>query len=205
MTGWLGPVAGAALVAVLELDTVQFGQFMLSRPLVLGPVLGLLFAAPGAGLALGLICELLSLDDVPVGARLPLNAAVAVAAAFLLTRGPRPLPAAAALPVGLAAGWLHQRVEGLLRQRRRVLCGEAERALREGSAPPWGWVLGRALAGQAAATFAVLLACVFLVGPALNAVWFRVPRALEAGFVLGWGLAPWLGLGVALHALRMRT
>ncbi|MBI5241374.1 MAG: PTS sugar transporter subunit IIC [Elusimicrobia bacterium] len=204
MSGWAEPIAGAALVAVLELDAVQVGQFMFSRPLVLGPLLGLLFGAPQIGLALGLCCEFLSLDDVPVGARLPLNAAVAVGAALLLTCSPRPLPVPAALPVGLAAGWLHARVEAVLRGRRQTLCGEAESRLRGGGAPPWGRLLGQALSEQAAATFAVLLACLLLAGPALNALWFLVPRSLAAGLDLGWRLAPWLGLGMALHALRMQ-
>lgn len=202
--GWLAPVAGAALVAFLELDVVQVGQFMISRPLVLGPLLGLLFGAPRVGLALGLCCELLSLDDMPVGDRLPLNAAVAVAAALLLTRCPRPLPAAVALPVGLAAGWAHQRLETALRYRRQALCGTAERLIQDGGAPPWGRLLGRALAEQAAVTFAVLLVCVCVAGPVLSGLWFRAPHGILAGLDMGWKLAPWLGLGVALYALRVR-
>jgi len=202
--GWLTPVAGAALVAVLELDVVQVGQFMLSRPLVLGPLLGLLFAAPQAGLALGLCCEFLSLDDMPVGDRLPLNVTVAVAAALLLTRSPRPLLPAVALPVGLAAGWVHQRIETALRYRRQALCGTAERRVQDGGMPPWGRLLFGALAEQAAATFVVLLACVCLVGPVLSGLWLRAPHGVLAGLDLGWRLAPWLGLGVALYALRVR-
>ena len=203
--GLLVPVGGAALVAILELDAVQVGQFMISRPLVLGPLLGLLFGAPRIGLALGLCCELLSLDDMPVGDRLPLNAAVAVAAALLLTRCPRPLPVAAALPAGLAAGWAHQRLETALRYRRQALCGEAESRLREGVTPAWGCLMGRALAEQAAATFAVLLVCICVAGPVLGGLCSRAPHGVLAGLDMGWKLSPWLGLGVALYALRVRT
>jgi mannose/fructose/N-acetylgalactosamine-specific phosphotransferase system component IIC len=203
--GWLGPVAGAALVALLELDAVQVGQIMISRPLVLGPLLGLLFGAPQAGLALGLCGELLSLDDVPVGNRLPLNATVAVAAALLMSCSPAALPAAAALPAGLAAGWLHQLLETALRGRRQALCAEAEGRLRDGGAPPWRRLLGRALAEQAAGTFALLLSFVLLAGPVLSALCGRAPRSVVAGLELGWALAPWLGLGVALNALRPRS
>ena len=63
----------------------------------------------------------------------------------------------------------------------------------------------RALAEQAAATFAVLLACVCAAGPALSGLWPRLPQSLLAGLDLGWKLAPWLGLGVVLHALRRRA
>ena len=203
--GWLGPVGGCALVALLELDVVQVGQTMVSRPLVLGPLLGLLFGVPRIGLALGLCLEFLSLDDVPVGDRLPLNATVAAAAALLLTCSPRPLHPALALPLGLAAGWAHQCLEAVLRRRRRALCGAAERSISDGGTPSWGRLLGRALAEQAAATFAVLLACVCAAGPALSGLWPRLPQSLLAGLDLGWKLAPWLGLGVVLHALRRRA
>jgi mannose/fructose/N-acetylgalactosamine-specific phosphotransferase system component IIC len=203
--GWLGPVAGAALVAVVELDVVQVGQTMISRPLVMGPLLGLLFGEPRIGLALGLITEFLSLDDVPVGNRLPLNATVAVAAALLMTCSPRPLHPAMALPLGLAAGWMHQRLEASLRHRRRTLCGAAEKLIFEGGTPPWGRLLGRSLVEQAAATFVVLLVCVCAAGPACSGLWPRLPHSLLAGLDLSWKLAPWLGLGVALHALRRRA
>ena len=205
LSGWLAPVAGAALVSLLELDAVQVGQFMLSRPIVLGSLLGLLFGAPQVGVALGLCCELLSLDDMPVGDRLPLNATVAVAAALLLTRSPRPLPPAVALPAGLAAGWAHQRIETALRYRRQALCGTAERLVQDGGMPSWRRLLGQALAEQAAATFALLLACVCVAGPVLSGFWWRVPHGALAGLDLGWRLAPWLGLGVALYALRVRA
>jgi mannose/fructose/N-acetylgalactosamine-specific phosphotransferase system component IIC len=193
------------LVALLELDAVQVGQFMFSRPLVLGPLLGLLFGVPRVGLALGLCCELLSLDDMPVGDRLPLNAAVAVSAALLMTCCPRPLPVAAALPVGLAAGWSHQRLETALRYRRQALCGTAERHVQAGGTPPWVRLLGRALAEQAAATFVVILVFVCVAGPVISGLWSRAPRGVIAGLDTGWKLAPWLGLGVALYALRVRT
>ena len=133
------------------------------------------------------------------------NVAVAVAAALLLTRSPRPLPPAVAFPVGLAAGWAHQRFETALRYRRQALCGIAERLVQGGGTPPWGRLLGGALAEQAAVTFAVLIAFVCVAGSVLSGLCFRAPHGVLAGLDMGWKLAPWLGLGVALYALRVRT
>jgi mannose/fructose/N-acetylgalactosamine-specific phosphotransferase system component IIC len=203
-SGWRGPVAGAALVALLELDGVQVGQFMLSRPIVLGALLGLVFGAPQTGLMVGICCELLSLDDLPVGDRLPLNATVAAAAAFLLTCGPAPLPPQAALPLGLGAGWAHQGLEMALRRRRQAFCGLAESSLRAGTSPRLGLLMTKALAEQAAGTFAVLAAFLLLAGPLVHALWPHVPLTLDTGLLFAWRLAPWLGLGVALQALRVR-
>jgi len=183
---------------------VQVGQFMLSRPIVMGPLLGLLWHSPQNGLALGACCELLSLDDLPVGDRLPLNATVAAGAALLLTCGPRPLPVAAALPVGFFAAWAHKKIEGFWRSRRRELCAAAERSIREGEAPSWGCWIGKSLAQQAAGTFALMLACVWGAGPIVGALWLRLPHSVVAGLELAWRLGPWLGLGVAFHALRVR-
>ena len=53
-------------------------------------------------------------------------------------------------------------------------------------------------------TFAVLLAAVCVAGPALSGRWWRAPHGVLAGLGLGWRLSPWLGLGVALYALRVR-
>jgi len=201
--GWLAGMAAAALVAVLELDVVQFGQFMISRPLVLGPLLGLLFGLPQTGLALGACCELFSLDDLPVGGSLPLNATVAVSAALLLNCGPRAVPPEVALPAGLTAGWLHQKIETALRYRRRALCGCAEESLLRGCEPRLGRLVGQAICEQAAMTFTVLLACVLVVGPALHWLWPHAPHNAVEALRFAWALAPWLGLGVLLHALKV--
>lgn len=203
--GWPASVGGSALVALVELDAVQVGQFMISRPLVLGSLLGLLFGIPQVGVALGLCCELFSIDDLPVGDRLPLNASIAVAAAMLVARGPRPLPVAVALPVGLTAGWAHQNLEAALRLRRRVFCGLAEKSIRRGKVPPFGSMTVKSLVEQAAVTFAVVLTCVLVVGPILNGAWSYAPRSVAGALGFSWTLAPWLGLGVALHALRIGT
>jgi len=202
---WLSSVAGAAFVSAVELDGVQVGQFMLSRPLVLGPLLGLLFGVPETGLALGLCGELLSLDDLPLGGNLPLNVTVAVSAALLLTCGPRPVPPELALPAGLLAGWAHRCLETSLRHRRREYSSLAESRVRQGARPPWGRLIAGALAEQAAGTFAVLLVCVFVAGPALRGLWPYAPRVVVVALAWAWWLAPWLGLGSAAYALRVNA
>ncbi|MDD5655734.1 MAG: PTS sugar transporter subunit IIC [Elusimicrobia bacterium] len=198
-----GALAGAAaLAALLELDDVHIAQIMVSRPIVLGPLLGLCLGQPAAGLALGAAYELLGLNDLPMGERMPLNGSVAAAAAILLSAGDRALAPELAFPAGLAAGWTHRRLESALRQRRRNLCGSAEKRVLRGDAPGLGGLAARALAGQAAATFAFFLAVLLAGGPLLSWFWAHAPRAVERGLGFSWAMAPWLGLGVLLHALR---
>jgi len=199
---WLAPVSVAAVVAVVELDAVQVGQVMISRPVVLGPLLGLLCGQPQNGIILGLVCELFSQDDLPVGGRLPLNATIAVSAAFLLSWGSRAVPPEAALPAGLATGWLHQHLEARLRLRRRALSGCAETGILRGAMPPLGRMITKALAEQAAGNLAIMLGVVFLIGPTLHWLWPYAPRSVAEGLRFAWDAAPWLGLAVLLHTLR---
>ena len=198
------PTVGVAAVAsILGLDDVHVGQSMVSRPIVLGPLLGLFLGQPASGLAMGVACELLSLDDLPMGNRMPLNTSVATAVAILLAAGDRGLVPDLALPAGLAAGWAHRHLESALRQRRRGLCGEAERQARDGKVPEFGRLAAKSLAEQAAVTFAFLCLVLFAGGPVLSLFWRHAPAAVRQGFGFAWAMAPWIGLGLLLNSLRV--
>ncbi len=204
MSGVWALAAACVLVSLIELDVVQVGQTMLSRPLVLGMLLGLGFGDPRLGLLLGAYIELLSVDDLPMGDKIPLNATVALAAAFLLSWGPRGLPCEAALPAGLGLGWAHRWLENLWRVRRRSFCLQAERLLGEGRRPSLGRLIGISLAQEAAGTLALMLAAVFCLGPVLRHAWIQSPAWVAEGFGFAWLLAPWLGLGSLLYAVKVR-
>lgn len=55
------------LYAAISLDHVAVGQFMVSRPLVVGPLLGWFWGDPATGLFAGMIVELLWVHVIPVG------------------------------------------------------------------------------------------------------------------------------------------
>ncbi len=62
----------AGLIAMLTgLDRVALAQFMISRPLVAGPLTGLALGNPLLGLEIGMLLELLWLGRIPVGAAIP--------------------------------------------------------------------------------------------------------------------------------------
>ena len=63
MTGLLS----ALLYGVLSIDHFAVGPFLLSRPLVLGALLGTLWGRPAEGLALGLLGESLWVVVPPAG------------------------------------------------------------------------------------------------------------------------------------------
>lgn len=186
----------AALIAVLELDAAHAAQLMVGRPMVFAPLLGWAFGEAAAGLAVGVVFELLSLEVVPVGAVVPPSPTVSAGAALLLTlAGGAPL--ALAVPGGLAVGRLHRIFESKIRQERNDL---AERVACEGA---WlGSELAKCGAKHAAATGALLLGVLALLRPVLAASWELLPPAGRAGFDAGVRLAPCLGIAVLVLALR---
>lgn len=95
------------LGALLTMDGVTVGQFMLSRPLVAGGLAGLVLGDPAAGLLVGAILELFLLVAVPSGGGRfpePGPAVVVGAAAAVWSPGPGGLAlgVAAALVLGYA-------------------------------------------------------------------------------------------------------
>ncbi|WP_305046560.1 PTS sugar transporter subunit IIC [Geoalkalibacter sp.] len=75
---------GALAGLLLGLDRTAFGQFMLARPVVAGPLTGWLIGDPLVGLQVGALVELLWLGRLPVGAAIPPDdTQVAVAATVL--------------------------------------------------------------------------------------------------------------------------
>lgn len=83
MTCFLGVLAGS----VLWMDRVFLFQSMMSRPMIMGPLIGLVMGDLKAGLFVGVSLELLWLNSPPVGAYLPNDesfcAAIAVPVAVI--------------------------------------------------------------------------------------------------------------------------
>ncbi|MDE2039107.1 MAG: PTS sugar transporter subunit IIC [Elusimicrobia bacterium] len=191
----------AAGVAVLELDSTMAVQSMVSRPVVLGPLLGALYGQAGLGAVLGALWELASLDALPIGGSLPINATAAAGASLLLSLGGGLAPEAA-FPCGVAAGWTHQRLEGFLRRRRAACARRCERRISEGGAPGLGASLAAELAKQALMTFMVL-AAVVIARPWLSAAWTTSPESLRGCLRFALEALPWMALAALLHSLRI--
>ncbi len=64
----VGFAAFSALGGLLGLDTVSFGQTMLSRPIVAGTLGGAALGSPAAGVLCGATLELFALETLPFGA-----------------------------------------------------------------------------------------------------------------------------------------
>jgi mannose/fructose/N-acetylgalactosamine-specific phosphotransferase system component IIC len=105
------------LGGLLALDATSVGQFMFSRPLVAGALVGWLLGDPAAGVAVGTILELYLLVSFPTGgSRFPESATATVVAvsAAAVANSPSGLPLAVA--VGLVWGQLAGFSVTLMRQ-----------------------------------------------------------------------------------------
>jgi PTS system mannose-specific IIC component len=80
---------------LIGLDRTAVGQFMISQPLVAGPLTGWLLGDVSAGLIIGVALELIWVLDLPVGSFVPANSTVsavfATSAAILGSHGPASL------------------------------------------------------------------------------------------------------------------
>ena len=63
----------SVLLAFLSLDATAVGQFMVSRPIVIGPLIGWFLGHPNIGLEMGALIEMIWIGDLPVGAHLPMD------------------------------------------------------------------------------------------------------------------------------------
>jgi mannose/fructose/N-acetylgalactosamine-specific phosphotransferase system component IIC len=61
---------------VLGLDRTAVGQFMVSQPIVAGPLVGTLLGDGASGLIIGLVLQLVWVMDMPIGTFVPANATI---------------------------------------------------------------------------------------------------------------------------------
>lgn len=136
----LGPVAAAAIYALFSLDHFAVGPFLLSRPIVIGPIVGALAGQPDAGLAIGLLAEALWIAVPPAGpAQWDVGLFAALAALWAADMQPnvdkRPFLAAAAL-VAFPLAMLGRRVDAWARRQVRPWTDRAMGGLRRGEGGP---------------------------------------------------------------------
>lgn len=194
----------AAAVSIIELDAASIGQFMISRPLVVGPALGSALGRVDTGLLVGSLVELLGLDEQPVGGHLPINGTVAAAACLLLALGPSRLPLALAFPAGLFLGWAHGQGESFLRQERAKFCHAAQESFDKGGVPRFGAFSAASLSKQACWTGLLLAVTIGLFGPALGRLWTLVPPTIKAGLNFGLMACPSLAAAGLLSVLWVK-
>ncbi|MFA6092379.1 MAG: PTS sugar transporter subunit IIC [Elusimicrobiota bacterium] len=193
---------GAALV---ELDDTCIGQWMLSRPIIVGPLFGAVLGSVWSGVAFGALFEAFSCEHSPVGGFLSFNGCVSAVCAVLLSAGPAALPWPADFPAALGIGLFHARwMEPFVRGLRASIIQEMESDLMGTSPIPWQRHLARSLLPHAAAT-AALVYCACAAGSLLGWAWGVFPEILKDGLSRSFGWSLWLGWALLLDSLWRRS
>ena len=208
-----------ALAVVAGLAAVErkgFLQAMLSRPIALGPIAGLVLGDAPAGLYVGAPLELLWLGAVNLGAALPVNEALGTAAAVGATvlagralaahgmAGPALLPAVAVLSIAACAplASFGRRADRVVERWNERLYASAEHHLARGDLAGAARVNVYGLALPFAIAFLLVPLVAVLVAAAIPFLLARAP-SLVAPLALGW--VAFCGLACASGAKAMRA
>ncbi len=197
---------------LLALDRRGAFQLMVSQPLVVIPVLGLMFGQLDTALWMGALVQLLWMASLIVGASVPPNetlASVVIGGTVLLYArhfGPPDVAVQAmAILIGAPVAWVGRWLDIRLERENLSLCARADEAARAGAPfalsrlPAVGLLRTFAAEGSLIALGLVLsIVCVAVVRPLLGR---PEVKALE---VVGIYLLPALGLAVALTTVRRR-
>jgi mannose/fructose/N-acetylgalactosamine-specific phosphotransferase system component IIC len=190
---------------ILGLDRTGFGQFMVSQPIVAGPLTGWLLGDPAAGVVIGAVLELICVLDMPVGTFVPADSTIstvsATAIAILSGVGKAPLDRIG-FSIFLTTGMvpLTMAADGIIRKFNSRLADAAvseagEEARRR---------LSRAHLSGLIVFFLksfVLYLCFIPAGVAAAVLFSQMPERIHAAFALFVRLLPLLGAALVLRKL----
>jgi mannose/fructose/N-acetylgalactosamine-specific phosphotransferase system component IIC len=202
MSHWL-PVA--LLMAFLSLDETAVGQFMLSRPIVVGPLVGWLLGRADIGLEMGALIELIWIGDVPVGAHLPLDlmmlSGTAVALSCELVRNSNPEASMTfALGVAIPLAAMSTELEIALRKFHIRWLHFAQRMAYSGHMKTFEWLNYFVLAEQWLKGFLVAVVSLALAHLS-GGLFYLLGGILDGKVIEGFYYAHWLLLALGCSAV----
>ena len=197
----------AVVCGVAAVDRKGALQLMLSRPIVLAPLLGALLGDARGGLMLGVPLELLFLGGVNLGGSIPDNEALLAGAltsmvvpAGLLGRGVDASLAALGLALLMPLALVGRSLDRASERRNEVLAAQAVARAGAGDARAARVnLLGLLL--PFAATAAICAGCV-LASPLLSLLHRALPLRLASGLGAGWHFIWALAAASAIRAIR---
>jgi mannose/fructose/N-acetylgalactosamine-specific phosphotransferase system component IIC len=199
----------AVICGIIGLDRTALGQFMISQPVVAGPLTGWLLGDVTAGLVIGGTLELIWVLDMPIGTFVPADSTVAAVAATataaLGNSVPGGLPVigfcllmtVTMVPVTMFA-------DHLMRKRNAQI---PELALSSGGSPTEAGVTAWHLAGLMAFFLKSFFMCLAMVpaGLLLVGVFRSLPAPFSRAMVVFVTLLPLLGASSVARKLSMNT
>lgn len=195
---------------LLCLDRI-FLQAMLSRPVIVAPVMGLLLGDLYTGLIIGAVFELFWMDRAPIGIYIPPNdsiasafaAAVAILAGQSLGAVTKELTALSVL-LAVPFGILAKRMDVRMMAFNDRLSDRALEAARSLDLRAIESLIWRALARAFVLYAALLLILQVIFVPAVIWLYPKLPASIGGALSLTYYFLPVLGIGVALSTIKLR-
>jgi len=194
------------VAALVSLDITVFGQFMVSRPLVCGPLFGYLAGDIKTGLWIGMIVELIWIGSIPMGAAIPIDVTTIT---ILSTIWSIALPgdqrhgiAILALALALPAGALFRQLDIALRYFNIRIVHWIEDGLEQGK----DGRINRAI--HIGLLLVFIKSFIFYITLSYAGIWLlshllpHLSETLLSGFELAWILLPLVGFGMVVVNFR---
>ena len=195
---------------LLCLDRV-FIQAMISRPIIIAPVIGSILGDPYAGLIIGAILELFWIDRVPIGIYIPPNDSIAAAMAAstailtsqalgIVTKELLALSILLAIPFGILA----KKMDVKIIESNNVL---SDQALDDAKALDIRAIERKTYLGLAKVSifYIVLLFILQLIFiPVMIWIYPKLPVPVNAMLSLTYYFLPLVGIAVALNTIKLR-
>jgi PTS system mannose-specific IIC component len=204
-------ILAGAVGGLLALDRTAVFQIMISRPIVSGPIIGLLLGQPAVGVVMGGLVELIWISRLPLGGYVPPNesvgAMVGTAAVILAGPGDGTLSRSMIVlgflfvpPVARLAAYLEVR----LRYYNVGLVRLAERAVEKNKPRRIPYINMAGLAFNFVVAFFYILSTVSLTTWLLGLVGPNLPPPVEAAFETMYLLIPLVAVTAALSNLNVK-
>jgi len=201
----LSIMLAAVVGGLIGLDRTALGQFMVSQPIVAGPLTGWVLGDPVAGLIIGGTLELIWVLDMPVGTFVPADSTVAtVAATAIVVLGSGGAADPSVVGFGLLLTVLmapaSRLADQLMRQRNAQI---PELALSPAGLPTEGRVAFWHIAGLLVFFLKSFIQCLVMIPAGIAAVslFLRAPEALHRAMNLYVHVLPLLGIASAAGKL----
>jgi mannose/fructose/N-acetylgalactosamine-specific phosphotransferase system component IIC len=193
--------------ALLGLDNIAIGQFMLAQPAVGALLAGYIVGEPLLGIWAALTFQLLWLGQIPVGAYVPPSASLtAIATVGLAAPVAAPLASRAVLAAALAipVGGLAGKLDIWIKSRNVAILHRSENDLLDGRPLAMGGAVVKGVAVFFLKDFFLLLAALVSGSLLVAAALFRFTPPLHRGMELAFATSPAVGIAAALKVYWKR-
>ena len=195
---------------LLSLDRVVV-QAMISRPIIIAPIIGIILGNPYAGLIIGAILELFWMDRIPVGIYIPPNdsLAAALAASTAILAGQSlgavtPQLIALTILLVIPLGILAKKIDVMIIESNNLLSDQALEAAKslDIRAIERKTYLGlvKVFVFYISFLFVLQIICI----PALIWIYPKLPAEIKTMLSLTYYFLPLLGIAVAITTIKLR-